>query len=111
MQTTLKRYIRNVETKQPRGVAVAIRNNDEVRYGFSLLNTNMDKFDRELGLKIATNRALSESYSLPDVPDRTLMVLDAFNHLEKRALKYFKDINPDKIILMPSNVESPFTEE
>ncbi len=111
MQTLLKRYIRNEENKQPRGVAVAIRHNDEVLYGFSLLNTNLDRFDKTLGLNIAINRALAESYKLPSVPEREAMVLGAFNHLEKRALKYFKDLDPSKVKLCPSNVESAYTEE
>jgi len=109
-QQLLKSYIRNTETNQPRGVAVAIRNNDEILYGFSLLNINMDKFDKSIGLNIAVNRAMSESYELPDTPDREAMVLGAFNRLEQRALKYFKDLDPAKVKLMPSNIESPFTE-
>lgn len=111
MQTLLKRYIRNPETKQPRGIAVAIRHNDEVLYGFSLLNTNLDKFDKTLGLNIAINRAMAESYSLPELPEREAMVLNAFDHLEKRALKYFKDLDPSKVKLMPTNVNSIYTEE
>lgn len=110
-QTVIKRYIRNSETKQPRGVAIAVRKNDEVFYGYSLLNTTMDRFDKELGFNIAMNRAMSDEYQLPKVLDRETMVLDAFNHLEKRALKYFKDLDPSKVKLMPSNVESPYTEE
>jgi hypothetical protein len=111
MQTQLKEYIRNTETKQPRGVAIAIRHNDEVLYGFSLLNTKMDRFNKTVGLNIAVNRALSDSYELPNTPEREAMVLGAFNRLEQRALKYFKDLDPSKVKLMPSNIESPFTEE
>lgn len=110
-QTILKSYIRNTETNQPRGVAVAIRQNDEIFYGFSLLNTRMDKFNKTIVLTIATNRALSKSYELPDTPEREAMVLGAFNKLETRALKYFKDLDPSKVKLCPSNVESPYTEE
>lgn len=110
-QTILKQYIRNAETNQPRGVVIAVRQNDEIFYGFSLLNTTLDKFNKEVGLQIAMNRAMSESYELPTLPDREAMVLAAFNHLEQRALKYFKDIDPSKVKLMPSNVESPHTEE
>lgn len=110
-QTLLKEYIRNDETKQPRGVAIAIRQNDEILYGFSLLNTTMDKFNKTIGFNIAKNRALSESYELPTVPERELMVLNAFRRLEARALKYFKDLDPSKVQLMPSNVESKYTEE
>lgn len=109
-QTLLKEYIRNPETKQPRGVAIAIRHNDEILYGFSLLNVNMDKFNKTVGFNIAVNRALSESYTLPDTPEREAMVLGAFNRLEKRALKYFKDIPEDKVKLCPSNIESPYLE-
>ena len=110
-QTMLKEYIRNTETKQPRGVAVAIRENDEVFYGFSLLNTKMDRFDRTVGMNIAINRAKSESYELPDTPEREAMVLGAFNRLEARAVKYFKDLDPSKVQLCPANIESPYTEE
>jgi hypothetical protein len=110
-QTLLKEYIRNTETKQPRGVAIAIRHNDEILYGFSLLNTKMDKFNKTVGFNIAVNRAMSDGYELPNTPEREAMVLTAFNRLEKRALKYFKDLNPDKVKLCPSNVISPYTEE
>lgn len=109
-QTQLKEYIRNPETKQPRGVAVAIRENDEILYGYSLLNVKLDRFDKNLGLQIATNRAKSESYELPNTLEREAMVVNAFQRLEKRALKYFKDIDPSKVKLCPSNIESPYTE-
>ena len=111
MQTLLKRYIRNAKTKQPRGIAIAIRENDEVLYGFSLLDVKQDRWDKTIGMNIAVNRAMSDGYELPKTPEREAMVLDAFNHLEKRALKYFKDLNPDKVKLCPSNVISPYTEE
>jgi hypothetical protein len=110
-QTVIKEYIRNSETKQPRGIALAIRVGDEVFYGYSLLNTTMDKFSKDLGTKIATKRAMSPSYQLPKVPDREAMVLNAFSKLEKRALKYFKDVDPSKVQLCPSNIESPYVEE
>jgi len=109
-QVMLKEYIRNPETQQPRGIALAIRKDDEVLYGFSLLNTKMDRFDKTVGFNIALNRALSDSYTLPDTPDREAMVLGAFNRLEQRALKYFKDIDPAKVKLCPSNIESPYLE-
>jgi hypothetical protein len=111
MQTTIKEYIRNSETKQPRGIALAIRVGDEVYYGYSLLNTTMDRFSKDLGTKIAIRRALSPQYQLPKVQDREAMVLSAFEKLEKRALKYFKDIPSKNVALMPSNVDSAYTEE
>ena len=111
-QTQIVEFIRNPQTKQPRGVVVAIRQNDEVFYGYSLLNTTMDRFDKKLGVNIAVHRALNTNgYQLPKVDNRLVMVLDAFNRLEARSLKYFKDIDPSKVKLMPSNVKSNFMEE
>ena len=111
MQTVIKQYIRNEQNKQPRGVAVAIRENDEILYGFSLLNTKMDRFEKKLGLDIAIARAKAPSYQLPKVLEREAMVLKAFESLEARALKYFKDLDPDKVRLCPSNIDSPYMED
>lgn len=102
-QTFLKEFIRDEKTKQPRGLVVAIRENDEIRYGYSLLNTKLDRFDKALGLQIATNRAKSEVYALPETAERETLVLDALIRIEGRALKYFKDIDPSKIKLIPSD--------
>jgi hypothetical protein len=110
MQTVIKEYIRNTETNQPRGLALAVRVGDEVFYGYSLLNTTMDQFSKELGTKIATKRALSPQYQLPKVQDREAMVLTAFEKLE-RALKYFKDIPSENVALMPSNIDIPYFED
>jgi uncharacterized protein YebE (UPF0316 family) len=101
-QTMLKEYIRNEDTKQPRGVVVAVRVDDEVFYGYSLLNVKLDRFNKTLGLQIAVNRAMAESYVLPNTPEREAMVLDALSRVEKRALKYFKDLDPSKISLVNS---------
>lgn len=107
--TIIKEYIRIEETRQPRGIAVAIKKDGEIFYGYSLLNTTQDKFSKKLGLEIATARALStKGYKLPQVLEREAMVLNAFNRLEGRALKYFKDLDPSKVVLMPSNVKGPF---
>lgn len=97
-QQILKSYIRD-KNNNPRGVAVAVRNNDRVSYGFSLLNNYRDKFNKKIGTAIAVNRASQPSYELPDVPERESLVLDAFMNLETRCLKYFKDLNPDNIVL------------
>lgn len=108
----IKEFIREDKTKQPRGVAVAIKKDGEVLYGYSLLNTTLDKFNKKLGLDIAIHRATSEKgYKLPDVLERELMVLKAFQRIEARALKYFKDLDPSKVKLMPSNVKSNYTED
>lgn len=96
-QTVIKTYIRNSKTESPRGVAVAVKDGNSVRYGFSLLNQKADRFDKELGTKIAIRRAMAEVYQLPSVPERETMVLDAFRHLQSRALKYFKDLEEDNI--------------
>lgn len=108
-QTLIKEYIRIEDTKQPRGVVVAIRVGDEIFYGYSLLNTKMDRFSKTLGLQIATNRALSDSYGLPNTPEREEIVLEAFKRIEARALKYFKDIDPENVKLVTADGGSKFT--
>lgn len=97
MQTVIKQYIRD-EKKNPRGVAVAVRENGEVFYGFSLWDRK-DKYDKDLGLKIAINRAGSDSYKLPKVEDRCDVVLSAYADLQARALRYFKDLDYSKVAL------------
>lgn len=99
METILKTYIRNKDSKQPRGVAVAIRKDNKVDYGFSLINAKMDKWDKTLGTKIAIARAEANAYQLPAVPEREEAVLEAFKRLERRALRYFKEMNPEDIAL------------
>lgn len=97
MQTLIKEYIRGVNS-QPRGIVVAIRENDEVLYGYSLLNTAMDRFDKTLGLEIALKRAHSKKgYQLPDTQERYEIVMQSLNRIQERALKYFKDLPEDKV--------------
>jgi hypothetical protein len=91
----------------PRGVAVLVRVDDEIRYGYSLLNVNRDKYDKEEGIEKALYRAMSDGYQLPKVPEREKMVMDAFKYLEERAIKYFKDLDPKNIMLEQD--ESPVT--
>ena len=100
MQTKLVEYIRDEKTKMPRGIIVAIRENDEVRYGYSLQNTKLDKFDKNIGLNIAINRAKSPSYDLPNTKEREDMVIEGMIRISNRALKYFKDIDQDKVKFM-----------
>jgi hypothetical protein len=97
-QTYIREYIRDANN-QPRGVVIAIRLNDEVLYGYSLLNTDKDKFDKNLGLTIAANRAYSGEFFLPDVPERQEMVIEAIKRIQTRAIRYFKDV-PEKNIVI-----------
>jgi hypothetical protein len=96
METTLINYLRDKETKQMRGVVVAVRENDEVFYGYSLHNP-VDRWDRKLGVKKAVARARATEYNLPKVEDRYELVMGGFQRIQKRALSYFKDLTPDKI--------------
>jgi ribosomal protein L19 len=97
MQTKITKYIRN-KKGQPRGVVVAVRNGDEVTYGYSLCHSSKDKWDREKGLQIAEHRALSEKpYLLPKASNTRKVVTDAFQYISNRAVKYFKDLSPEKV--------------
>lgn len=102
MQNTLINYIRK-NNKQPHGVVVAVRNNNEVFYGYSLCN-KVDKWDRKEGIDEAVKKALSGGYDLPVVKKTCKKVLNALEHMERRALKYFKDLPKEKIAFeMESN--------
>lgn len=95
METTLINYIRDKQNN-PKGVVVAVRDDDEIFYGFSLCNP-VDKWDKQLGIKKAIARARASEYKLPDVLDRRQLVFDAIQKIQNRALNYFKDIPEDKV--------------
>jgi len=105
-QDIIKTYIRD-ENNNPKGVAVAVKTDTGVDYGFALCNRNLDKWDKKLGVSIALARATSpKAYQLPNVPDRLEAVLDAYERLEARALKYFKDVDPELIVINERDIES-----
>lgn len=95
MQNTLINYIRN-KKGEPRGVVVAVKDKDEVVYGYSLCNP-VDRWNKQQGVKIAIARALSDGYNLPEASNSAKMVVEKFEHLSDRALKYFKDLPIDKV--------------
>ena len=96
-QTLIKEYIRN-KKNDPREVAVAIKSNDQVFYGYSLCNP-CDKYNKEFGINIAVNRALAtDGYSLPESPETVRTIVANFKKLEARALRYFKDVAPENIV-------------
>ena len=96
MQTVIKEYIRN-KKNDPRGVAVAVKDGDQVFYGYSLCNP-CDKSNQEFGLTIALKRALAkDGYALPHSPATVRQIMEKFLNLEQRALRYFKDVDPENI--------------
>lgn len=97
MQTQLIRYIRK-SNKTPFGVAVAILENGKVSYGYSVRNKK-DKWNRQTGLEVARKRASLESFTLPEVKSTNQAVLSTLEELERRALRYFKDLTPEQIKL------------
>ena len=95
MEHRLIRYIRN-KKGQPRGVVVALRDNDEVCYGYSICNP-IDPWNKHKGLKIAIARALAREYELPQAENTTKQIMEGYVNLSNRALKYFKDIEEGNI--------------
>lgn len=81
-------YIRN-EDRRPRGIVVSFKEDNQIKFGFSLHNP-VDKWDRDLGIKIAVARANAKEFQLPDVDDRNKAVSEALEHMKIRASKYFK---------------------
>lgn len=92
----IKVFIRD-RKNNPRGIAVAVKHENEIRYGYSLCNP-VDRFDKKIGLKIAIARALSDSYFMPICENTENEIERHFQHLEYRALKYFKDLSKTNII-------------
>jgi hypothetical protein len=78
-------------------VAIAIKLNGQVFYGYSLCNP-CDKYNKEFGINIAVNRALADQYSLPESPETIRTIVAKFKNLEARALRYFKDLAPENIV-------------
>lgn len=93
-----KSLVQYVRTKkgQPKGTMVAYRGDDNKIYvGYSLCNSKVDKFDRQIGMRKAVERALTQDkYDdvtlknfVDKIPQSVVKPLDAF--LE-RAERFFK---------------------
>lgn len=95
MENTLINYIRN-KKGEPRGVVVAVKNEGEVLYGYSLCNPS-DKWDKKQGVKIAISRAMSDEYDLPKASNTNKIIIEKIEHLSNRALKYFKDLPSEMV--------------
>jgi hypothetical protein len=91
----IKQFIRD-RRNNPRGYVVAIRHEDEVFYGYSLCNP-IDRFNKALGLKIATARAMSRDFFMPICVNTQRDIENHFKNLESRALKYFKDLPEENV--------------
>jgi hypothetical protein len=86
MEKVIYEYVRNKENA-PVGLVLATVVNGKVAVGWSKA-CKRDKFDRELGIKIATGRAAFGS----DIPLPTGYE-DRLRRLIVRAKKYFKQAN------------------
>lgn len=83
---SLIQYIRR-KNGQPRGVVVAYKGEDNLIYvGYSLCNTRVDKFDKQIGINKAVTRAASSiiSESLPH------SIRKDVENMEDRASRFFK---------------------
>jgi hypothetical protein len=95
MENTLIRYIRDNHNR-PYGVVVALKDENSVRYGYSLQNKR-DKWDRSTGLKIALARASSGNYKLPLSEKLSGKVIENFRFLSERAVKYYKSLPKQEV--------------
>jgi hypothetical protein len=93
--TMIKQFIRD-RKNNPRGVAVAVKHENEVFYGYSLCNP-IDRFNKSRGIEIAVSRALSQSFHLPISPNTQKQIEHHFMALERRAVRYFKDVPEENI--------------
>lgn len=80
----LRHHIRD-EAQRPIGTVVAIRVGDEVHYGWSLCNMNMDHPVKDVGTAIALQRAQEHYYDgYPDRIHSSMLVI------RDKARRYFK---------------------
>lgn len=103
MTNTLISYIRN-NKGEPKGVVVAVREGDEVFYGYSLCSPK-DKWNKKQGVKIATARALARIYNLPKSSKSCEQIVDSVQRLSNRAVKYFKDVPKENIVFSVVNYD------
>jgi hypothetical protein len=79
----LRKYIRD-DNRNPIGIIVAERRNNNIIYGWSFC-CKKDRFNKEFGLKIAQGRLLTGTVAkIPRVVEKTL------ENFKERAAKYFK---------------------
>ena len=103
-------YFRKGSSKRKVGVMIAIpvieenQNNNEtqcsttVKFGYSLCRTSLDNFDRELGKKIAINRALSKKKVC--IPSS---MIKAFKKFRERCCRYYKQFEVEELFATPNN--------
>jgi hypothetical protein len=82
----LVRFIRN-KNGQRVGAVVAICEDGVVKTGWSKCNTKLDKFDREMALKIAVGRANNIGKKTHSA------IVKPVEQMRDRALRYFKGSN------------------
>jgi hypothetical protein len=88
MADKLVKYVRS-ESGQAVGAVVAVCQDGEIRTGWSKCNMKMDRFDKDMAIKIATGRAVAGRNK---VRPHSAVVND-LPLIAQRAQKYFKQAN------------------
>jgi hypothetical protein len=89
---TIIEYVRN-KSRRPVGVIVSFRHprDKKVYIGWSLCKTSVDKYNKDVGLAYAIDRALPLYAGRTDVPNS---IRQQFESMEARAGYYFKEKRP-----------------
>lgn len=86
-QNVLIQFIRN-HKGVPCGVMAAVKREDgEIHINYSLCNTKLDKFNKELGKQIAIGRAMRNNDDEQHLPRSLYSVMDKFL---QRACRYYQ---------------------
>ena len=86
-QNVLIQFIRN-HKGVPYGVLAAVKREDgEIHINYSLCNTKLDKFSKEIGKQIAIGRAMRNNDDEQHLPRSLYSVMHKFR---QRACKYYK---------------------
>jgi hypothetical protein len=90
----------NDEYNQRYGIFIAYKDGNALRFGWSICQTALDKWDKFVGFHYAFKRSTGDIQRVP------ASITDSFGDFIDRAMNYFK-VKPEEFI---SNVGTPVTE-
>lgn len=98
MKNQLIKYIRKDKTREPKGIIVSFVEDNKIYIGYSLCSKR-DAWDKELGFKIAINRAIfygnNECLQYPIAQSAK----NEFIKMTERSERFFKGFD------LPSNIK------
>lgn len=101
MERQLIKYLRKDKTKEPKGIIVSFTEDNKIYVGYSLCSKR-DAWDKELGFKIAINRAYFYGDNEYQIYPIAQSAKNEFVKMIERSERFFKGAN------LPSNIKEIF---